>query len=251
MSVQKKMAIRYSPHPSITMIQNVIAAMKEKTGRTLEEWISHVKKNGPPDEAARREWLKAEGLGTNYASWIAERAAGRGWEDGDPKAYLKAAVKYVESMYAGPKAGLKPIHDELIQLGLSMGDDVKICPCQTIVPLYREHVFAEIKPATQKRIDFGIALGATKASGRLIDTGGFAKKNRITHRIPIESVDQIDDEVEHWLRVAYEMDAPKAGAGRPRKAAIASSGAKPAARKPKAARKPTSSTKGRTTGRRK
>ncbi|MBK8269610.1 MAG: hypothetical protein IPK83_15430 [Planctomycetes bacterium] len=161
-------------------------------------------------EVARRDWLKAEGLGTNYAWWIAERAEGRGWEDDDPKAYLKAAVGYVEKMYAGSKAALKPIHDALIQLGLSIADDVKICPCQTIVPLYREHVFAEIKPATQRRIDLGFALGNMKATGRLIDTGGFARKNRITHRIPIESIDQIDDEVEHWLRMAYEMDAPKA-----------------------------------------
>jgi hypothetical protein len=32
------------------------------------------------------------------------------------------------------------------------------------------------------RIDFGLALKDTPATGRLIDTGGFAKKDRITHR---------------------------------------------------------------------
>jgi hypothetical protein len=41
----------------------------------------------------------------------------------------------------------------------------------------------------------------------LIDTGGFAKKDRITHRIPITSLGDIDDEVKHWLQVAYERDA--------------------------------------------
>ncbi|MBA3570653.1 MAG: hypothetical protein H0W34_01490 [Pyrinomonadaceae bacterium] len=46
-----------------------------------------------------------------------------------------------------------------------------------------------------------------KAKGRLIDTGGFAKKDRITHRIPIESVQDIDDEVQHWLKAAYNRDA--------------------------------------------
>jgi len=46
-----------------------------------------------------------------------------------------------------------------------------------------------------------------KATGRLIDTGGFAKKDRITHRIPITQIDDIDGEVEHWLRVAYDLDA--------------------------------------------
>jgi hypothetical protein len=110
-------------------------------------------------------------------------------------------------MYAGGKAGLRPIHDALVELGRSVGKDVKVCPCQTIVPLYRNHVFAEIKPSTRTRIDFGFALGDTKATGRLVDTGGFQKKNRITHRIPITSVAEIDAEVKKWLKVAYERDA--------------------------------------------
>jgi hypothetical protein len=75
------------------------------------------------------------------------------------------------------------------------------------VPLYRNHVFAQIKPTTQTRIDMGFALGDLKPTGRLIDTGGFAKKDRITHRIPITSLDDIDDEVKHWLKVAYDRDA--------------------------------------------
>jgi hypothetical protein len=49
-------------------------------------------------------------------------------------------------------------------------------------------------------------LGDLKPTGRLIDTGGFAKKDRITHRIPITSAEDINDEVKHWMRVAYERD---------------------------------------------
>ena len=41
---------------------------------------------------------------------------------------------------------------------------------------------------------------------RVNDTGGLKKGNRITHRFPITSVDEIDEEVERWLRVAYELD---------------------------------------------
>jgi hypothetical protein len=74
------------------------------------------------------------------------------------------------------------------------------------VSLYRNHVFAQIKPTTRTRIDMGFALGDTKATGRLIDTGGFAKKDRITHRIPIAGLADIDAEVEEWMRAAYERD---------------------------------------------
>ena len=65
-------------------------------------------------------------------------------------------------------------------------------------------MFAQIKPATNTRIDLGLALGGTKPTGRLIDTGGFAKKDRITHRIEISSIKDIDAEVTRWLKKGYE-----------------------------------------------
>jgi len=198
----------YSVHPGVLMTQKWIAELPEKTGKTLEDWIVLVKKAGPPTEKERRDWLKQEhGLGTNSAWWIAERAEGKGGEDGDPELYLQAAEVYVEEMFAGSKAGLRPIYDELLNLGLGVGKDVKACPCKTIVPLYRNHVFAQIKPTTRTRIDFGFALGDLKATGRLIDTGGYAKKDRITHRIPITTPADIDDEVKRWLKKAYDLDA--------------------------------------------
>lgn len=198
----------YSVHPSVLMVQDWVANLRETTGRDLEEWLRLVRDEGPATENERRDWLKAEhGLGTNTASWFAQRAEGKGFEDSDPGAYLRAASGYVEAMYAGKKAALRPIYVELLRLGKSQGDDVRACPCRTIVPLYRNHVFAQIKPTTNTRIDLGFALRDTTPSGRLIDTGGFAKKDRITHRIPISALEEIDDEVRHWLRAAYDLDA--------------------------------------------
>jgi hypothetical protein len=206
-ATQPKKKSIYGVHPGVAMTQKWIAELGQKTGRTLEEWLQLIKKSGPKDEKARREWLKSEhGLGTNSAWWLAERSEGKGTEIGDPDSYLEAAEGYVEKMFSGSKSALRPIYDELLKAGLKIGKDVKACPCQTIIPLYRKHVFAQIKPTTTKRVDIGFALGDTKAKGKLIDTGGFAKKDRITHRIPIESQKDIDDEVRHWLKVAYDRD---------------------------------------------
>lgn len=197
----------YGVHPGVLMVQKWVAELKEKTGRSLDEWMKFINKEGPKTEAERRDWLKGVcKLGTNSAWWLADRSLGKGGEEDTPEGYLKQAEVYVQEMFAGKKAGLKPIYDALLELGLSIGKDVKACPCKTIVPLYRNHVFAEIKPTTLTRIDMGYALKDAKAKGRLIDTGGFAKKDRITHRIPITKVDEIDDEVKHWLQVAYDLD---------------------------------------------
>jgi len=207
-ATQSKNKSVYSVHPGVAMTVKWIGELKQKTGRSLDEWMHYLKKNGPKDEKERRVWLKEEhGLGTNTAWWLAERVEGKGAEVGDPDEYLKAAEGYVEKMFSGGKAGLKPIYEALLKLGLGIGKEAKACPCQTIVPLYRNHVFAQIKPSTRTRIDFGFALGDTKAKGRLSDTGGFAKKDRITHRIEITSLDDIDDEVKYWLKVAYDRDA--------------------------------------------
>lgn len=196
----------YDVHPSLGMYQSSLAALRQKTGRTLEEWIQLVQKKGPATEKERGAWLKAEhGLGMNYAGWIAEHSVGKG-DDGNPETYLKQAEEFVENMYSGAKEPLRSIYDELLALGRSLGSDVKVCPCKTIVPLYRKHVFAQIKPTTRTRIDLGLALKDTKVPKRLIDTGGLAKKDRITHRIEITSVKDIDAEVKKWLKVAYEMD---------------------------------------------
>lgn len=205
-SVAKKES--YDPHPSIPMVQKWVSELETKTGRSLPAWIALVKKEGPSDEKARREWLKAKhGFGTNNAAWIAQRADGKGLEEEDPDAYLKAAVEFVHLQYAGPKAALRPIYDALLKLGRSMGD-VKVSPGKTIVPLYRNHVFAQIKPTTNTRIDLGLALARYngKLAKRLIDTGGLAKKDRITHRIEVKALSDIDEEVKRWLKIAYELD---------------------------------------------
>ena len=189
------------------MAQKGFASLQEKTGRSLEEWLKLLRKSGPPTEKERRAWLKSQhGLGMNYAGWIVARAGGESDDFSSPEAYLCAAERYVAAMFSGGKAGLRPIYEALLKLGLGLGKDVKACPCQTMVPLYRNHVFAQIKPTTLTRIDLGFALGARPATGRLIDTGGFAKKDRITHRIPISSLAEIDDEVKEWLRTAFEED---------------------------------------------
>jgi hypothetical protein len=120
----------------------------------------------------------------------------------------------VHEQYAGKKAALWPIYERLYALGRSLGNDVQVCPCKTIVPFYRHHVFANIKPSTNSRVDLGLCLiplmkASKKIPVRLIDTGGFAKKDRITHRIPLASIDEIDDFVEQWMRKAYDLDSAK------------------------------------------
>jgi hypothetical protein len=192
------------------MVQKWVAELKGKTGRSVEEWVELLRREGPADNAARRTWLKREhGMGTNSAWWLADRADGKGTEDSDPEEYLRAADGYVEAMFAGAKAALRPVFERLLDAGLGIARDVKACPGKTIVPLYRNHVFAQIKPATRTRIDLGLALDREKGRlpKRLIATGGREKGDRITHRIGVERLQEVDADLRHWLKRAYDLDA--------------------------------------------
>lgn len=203
----------YSIHPGVAYVQSIIENLKVNTGKDLEGWIKEGRRAKLTETKALKTWLKNQGLGDTQAGLVAERTlAGKGHLfDDTSEGYLATANAYVEGMYAVKKTQLKPLYDALLNLGLAIGKEVKACPCQTIVPLYRHHVFAQIKPTTQTRIDFGLALKETPGRGRLVETGGFVKKDRITHRIEVKTLADIDDELKYWLRAAYEMDAKHSG----------------------------------------
>ena len=198
----------YSVHPSIKHLQKIVENLPNKTGRSLHDWVDVVRAAGIANAKEIKAWLKSEHqLGGVTATIIADTLTGNG-QDHDEVAYLETAVQYVENLYSGRKESLRPIHDALFKISLGLGKDIKVSPCKTMVPIYRNHVIAEIKPSTQTRVDLGLALKAFKGDlpERLIDTGGLAKGDRITHRIPLSTVGEIDDEVHKWLQVAYELD---------------------------------------------
>ena len=132
----------------------------------------------------------------------------KGTDDLDREAaeYLKAAPGYVEALFSGPRAALRPIYDAILEFGFGLGADVKVSPGKTIIPFYRKHVFAQVRPTTQTRVDLGFCLKGLKPQGRLIDTGGEAKGDRITHRIGLSSVKEFDKEARDWMRKAYDLD---------------------------------------------
>jgi hypothetical protein len=199
--------VQYAVHPAVAHGQAIIAGLADSTGRSLPQWLKLVAAQKLEERRAIMAWLKqAHGLGMSSAMLIAEAATG-GAEALGAGGYLRAAPGYVEALFAGPKAALRPLYEDLTNLALRLGRDVKISPTKTMVPLYRKHVFAQLKPSTRTRLDLGLALGGLKASGRLIDTGGFAKKDRITHRIAIGSAADIDAQTRDWLKRAYELDA--------------------------------------------
>jgi len=161
------------------------------------------------DQQLQKAWLKTEHkLGGTTAMTLTAYASGAEPEKFDDDAYLAKAAEYVEAMYS-TKPALRPIHDAVVEAALSLGDDIGLSPAKTIVPIYRRHVNGQTKPSTKKRLDLGLALKGCEEEipQRVQPTGGLEKGDRITHRIGLQGVDEVDDEVRRWLRAAYELGA--------------------------------------------
>ncbi len=200
----------YRVHPGVLMIAGWERGLKDTTGRTIAQWCVHLDAHcAGADRAARIAHLRsAHGIGAHCASWIAGRSVGEAhpWYSTEAD-YLAGCPAVVDAQFAGAKAHLRPIGDALLDLCRACGPDVGISPCGTIIPAYRSHVFAQVSVPNRKVVRLSLALKGERFTKRLIDTGGTAKKDRLTHRVDIASPDEIDDTVRTSLARAYERDA--------------------------------------------
>ncbi len=132
------------------MMAAVTSSMRDRTGRTLEEWVEAVRTSGvdPLDQNEVRKWLKAEhGVPQNSQWAIAfETAEQSGWVE-------PTVEQYIDQQYSGPKAALRPIFDAARRLIEELGADVRVEGRGTYTPFVRARQFAAIAAATKARAE--------------------------------------------------------------------------------------------------
>jgi predicted transport protein len=182
------------------MMAGLTASMKERTGRTLEEWVALVEAMGPDplDQRAVRRWLRDEHGVPQNSQWAIADAAARaaGW-------VAPTVEEYIEGQYQGAKKHLRPIFERLREEIEALGEDIRAEGRATYTPFVRRRQFAAVQGATRTRVDVGLRYTEPPASELLrpADSPGQA-----THRLSLTSVDQVDDEVRALLRAAYEQN---------------------------------------------
>lgn len=182
------------------MMAAVAASMRERTGRTIEGWVDVVNASGidPLDQNAVRRWLKAEHDIPQNSRWAIAYAAARdaGWTP-------PSEEEYVDRQYAGPKATLRPIFDELRAIIEAFGDDVAMEGRGSYIPFVRRRQFAAVAAATRTRVDVGMRYTDPPASTRLTPANA---PGQATHKLAFTSVDDIDDEARRLLQAAYDQN---------------------------------------------
>ncbi len=175
-----------------SMIQN----LKDKTGKSLVQWVALARKTKIAKHRELLNHLKAEhGLTYGYANLIALEAL-------KATGASAAAGDLVAAQYAGAKAGLRPIYNALIAAARKFGKDVAVAPKKTYVSLRRNKQFAIIQASTAARVDVGLSLKKVKPAGRLEAAGSF--NEMVSHRVRLADKKQVDRELIAWLKQAYD-----------------------------------------------
>ena len=182
------------------MMAAVTSSMRDRTGRTLEEWVEAVRTSGvdPLDQNEVRKWLKAEhGVPQNSQWAIAfETAEQSGWVE-------PTVEQYIDQQYSGPKAALRPIFDAARRLIEELGTDVRVEGRGTYTPFVRARQFAAIAAATKARVDLGLRFGAAPDAELL---GPAQAPGQSTHKIGPTSTADVNDEVGSLTAIAYQQN---------------------------------------------
>jgi hypothetical protein len=178
-------------------LATMIANYEKNTGKPLESWIGIARKARLAKHGEIVKMLKEKhGMGHGYANLVAQRALA-----GDSPS--PGGGDLLEAQYAGKKAPLRPLYDQLAKAVGKFGADVELAPKKTYVSLRRSKQFALVQPSTADRLDVGINLKGVAAKGRLEASGSF--NAMVSHRVRVTGAKDIDAEFLGWLRAAYDQ----------------------------------------------
>jgi uncharacterized protein DUF5655/uncharacterized protein DUF4287 len=179
-------------------LQSQIRNIEVTYGKPLHHWFAVIDASGLTKHNQVVAMLKTDhGLAHGAAhrvSLLARQRADVG---------VAAPPDPADALYAGAKAGLRPLHDALLGEIRALGA-FDIAQKKGYLSLRRRKQFAMIQPSTTSRIDLGLILAATTpVTGRLESAAKF--NPLFTHRVRITAATDLDDELRGWLATAYAL----------------------------------------------
>ena len=174
-----------------TQIKNIEA----RTGKTLEQLKSLVQESGLRKHAEIVGMLKSDlSLGHGDANTIAHLAKKSAQTQGN------VAANPLDTLYVGPKAALRPIHEALL-VHLSKFGEFESAPKQKYISYRRKKQFVMIGPATNSRVELGLNIKDLPASKRLEKLPAGKMCNFLVN---LTDVAQVDAELVAWATAAYD-----------------------------------------------
>ena len=179
-------------------IQTQINNIQKKTGMSLAELSTLIKKSGLSKHGEIRDMLKQKlGLGHGDANTLVHVVFK---SDGTRAAEGKSTDAVLDEIYIGPKAGFRPIHEKLMKEIEKFGE-FEITPKKGYVSLRRKKQFAMIGPKTNTRFEVGINAKDFKNNKRLLEQ---PKGSMCNYIVNLTDAKEVDSELIAWIKSAYE-----------------------------------------------
>jgi hypothetical protein len=179
-----------------TQLKNIQA----KTGKTLDQVRAQIKKSGLSKHGEIRSMLmETYGLGHGDANSLTHFALA---SDGQSAAAASGASTgdVVGEIYSGSKAGLRPIHDKVMEAIEGFGA-FEIAPKKGYLSLRRKKQFVMVGPGTKGRLEVGLNMKDVPATDRLLAQapGGMCQ-----YKVFLTDAKEVDKTLVGWMRIAYE-----------------------------------------------
>lgn len=176
--------------------QTMIDNLEKNTGKSLDQWIAIVQKEGFKKHGEILKFLKTDhGFTHGFANLVAHKALK------SDAGSASDTDELITKQYTGKEHFLS-IYEKLSKEIKAFGADVEFAPKNTYVSIKRKKQFAMLIPATKTRYEIGINLKGYPARGILeIDT----KSNGMcSHKINIHDENDINSDIINWIKTAYE-----------------------------------------------
>lgn len=174
-----------------------VQGLEAKAGKPLEELLEIVASWGPGKHTELLAKAKATlGLGHGHANLLIHQFRARA----EAAEGASTAADPLDSIYAGTKAPLRPLHEALMARLADLGP-FEVAPKKANVSLRRSKQFALLGPGSRGRLEVGVNHRAAPGTERFEALG---PGKMCTHRTFVATVDDLDDELLAFVRDAYE-----------------------------------------------
>lgn len=179
-----------------------IQTAKDKTGKTLQEWLSLVKSSGIQKQNDILQWLK-KGHGLNHMQ--AQFVAGIFLNNGNP-VYGNESALLDNQFIKCPD--MRSLFDAVSEKIISEFQGTQLIPKKTYLSFtaVREFAAMNIKP---KEIRLGLDLGEEPFTEELQKSKLTGPMPRISHMIILTDIKQFDKKTKHLLQLSYDRTHKK------------------------------------------
>lgn len=179
-----------------------IDTAKEKTGKSLQEWLKSVKTSGIEKRNDILDWLKKE-HGLNHLQ--AQLITGMYLNNGNP-VYINENALLENQFIKCPE--MRPLFDSISEKIISVFPGTQLIPKKTYLSFtaVREFAAINVKPG---EIRLGLDLGDEAFSGMLQKSKLTGPMPRISHMIILTDTNPLDKKIIGYLTQSYNRTHSK------------------------------------------